>query len=616
MLEKFWTRPPRGRKLPVGEVNARERMTKLCEGNMLIGPHSFEIKCFLVKDEDAKKEKMEKRAQKEKLKEMKKAEKLERERLRELNRQQHMASTGFSSVPKPGFVRPISGSPIPSRPFSSSTSISQTPQSSNTKGTVSNVNTPTAKSIAPSPLSSFASKSPGSLTSTPSKTTPSLSKSIVQQRPLPSQIPSKTSSTIQNSQPPKAPMTPQSSQEGHSTATPNSVSNSTSASTSTPRRTTSTPDLMQTPENHMMIANLNYIARRDASLNTLMKIVASGKASSEQITEFQRYIALARSMGYQHIPNHQTPNSGYRRSTIGTPTSNINLSSSQVTPSSSTMIQKKPRPITHIEKFIRNATIVFEFSESPISRFLLPKDAVVEELPNGQILFSFLILHNFDDDDDKDDKKKETAKEKVNKNKNKHKTTKDNKSENKDKEDDGKEEGDNSTETASEQSGHGTKLVPTNATTKIEHDENEEISEEPDYENNPKYQKYKGVKFTSLTITLYNLPKRLVPVFIHSVYPQSQVVDKMKAILKLGIRAPQYHLWYLLDGKNVEDDELRFKLKEEIDVANAPPGKTKAAKRRNSEGRSGGYKKRKSGDTEHTATPTPASDHDVGSIPA
>ncbi|KAG7903473.1 hypothetical protein KL935_001005 [Ogataea polymorpha] len=56
-------------------------------------------------------------------------------------------------------------------------------------------------------------------------------------------------------------------------------------------------DLMANPENAMMIQNLNLIARSDPHLSSLMKIVASGNASGDQIAEFQRYIQRARQMG-------------------------------------------------------------------------------------------------------------------------------------------------------------------------------------------------------------------------------------------------------------------------------------------------------------------------------
>ncbi|KAG5354560.1 hypothetical protein CJU89_6331 [Yarrowia sp. B02] len=51
MFDKFWTRPQRGKKLAGGEVNARERMSKLCECTLSIGPHDFDVKLFLVTDD-------------------------------------------------------------------------------------------------------------------------------------------------------------------------------------------------------------------------------------------------------------------------------------------------------------------------------------------------------------------------------------------------------------------------------------------------------------------------------------------------------------------------------------------------------------------------------------
>lgn len=56
-------------------------------------------------------------------------------------------------------------------------------------------------------------------------------------------------------------------------------------------------DYMASPENQLMITNLNAIAKVDTSLNSLMKIVASGNASTAQIAEFHKYIQRAREMG-------------------------------------------------------------------------------------------------------------------------------------------------------------------------------------------------------------------------------------------------------------------------------------------------------------------------------
>ncbi|MCH0629378.1 hypothetical protein JNB11_05315 [Kocuria palustris] len=62
------------------------------------------------------------------------------------------------------------------------------------------------------------------------------------------------------------------------------------------------PPGMDSPDNVVMISNLNAIARTDELLNALMKVVALGKASAAQIVTFQEYIKRAKDMGPQ--PHH------------------------------------------------------------------------------------------------------------------------------------------------------------------------------------------------------------------------------------------------------------------------------------------------------------------------
>lgn len=57
-----------------------------------------------------------------------------------------------------------------------------------------------------------------------------------------------------------------------------------------------TEQIMRDPEQASMINNLNLLARSDEYLSALMKHVASGNASPEQIMEFQKYIQKAKDM--------------------------------------------------------------------------------------------------------------------------------------------------------------------------------------------------------------------------------------------------------------------------------------------------------------------------------
>lgn len=62
------------------------------------------------------------------------------------------------------------------------------------------------------------------------------------------------------------------------------------------KRPAGTKDIMANPEQAQMITNLNTMAKSDSHLNTLMKKVASGGATPDQIAEFQQYIQKAKDM--------------------------------------------------------------------------------------------------------------------------------------------------------------------------------------------------------------------------------------------------------------------------------------------------------------------------------
>lgn len=61
MFDKYWIRPPRGKKAAegvelnapgnAGGANARDKMARLHECSMIIGPHVFEVRLFTAKDE-------------------------------------------------------------------------------------------------------------------------------------------------------------------------------------------------------------------------------------------------------------------------------------------------------------------------------------------------------------------------------------------------------------------------------------------------------------------------------------------------------------------------------------------------------------------------------------
>ncbi|KAH3664135.1 hypothetical protein OGAPHI_004849 [Ogataea philodendri] len=206
VFRTFWTR--REQYMTPADGRKKDRLSKMCDMKLVAGPHTFEIRLFILKEEEKEKRYFEelerKREERQKLKD---------ERV----------------------LKPIDPSPAVATP-------------------------PVKKEAAAVPLPKTKAAAP---VSTPA--------------PAPTPAPAKTTATTTPSPAPK-------STESLSAASKQSEESKSG-------------DLMANPENAMMIQNLNLIARSDAHLSSLMKIVASGNASSEQIAEFQRYIQKARQMG-------------------------------------------------------------------------------------------------------------------------------------------------------------------------------------------------------------------------------------------------------------------------------------------------------------------------------
>jgi SWR1-complex protein 3 len=82
-----------------------------------------------------------------------------------------------------------------------------------------------------------------------------------------------------------------------STNSEQSTEKSVAASHAPKKLSSEAKDIMANPESAIMIQNLNYMAKQNPYLNSLMKVVASGTSTTEQILEFQKYINQAKSMG-------------------------------------------------------------------------------------------------------------------------------------------------------------------------------------------------------------------------------------------------------------------------------------------------------------------------------
>lgn len=162
------------------------------------------------------------------------------------------------------------------------------------------------------------------------------------------------------------------------------------------------PNNMQSIDNTIMISNLNAIARSDESLNKLMKIVALGSATPQQIITFQGYIKRAREMGPQ--PHHAYL---YNNIPGGIPKKKLPKDKIKSKKEKKDKVPRDQKLTAFQERYLNDAMLLFEYVENANVRFILPQDAICEVLDpeypdendddendNKDILVSFLWIHN------------------------------------------------------------------------------------------------------------------------------------------------------------------------------------------------------------------------------
>lgn len=68
--------------------------------------------------------------------------------------------------------------------------------------------------------------------------------------------------------------------------------------------------------------------------------------------------------------------------------------------------------------------------------------------------------------------------------------------------------------------------------------------------------------FSTITISIKDIPKRFHPIMLNSMKPMEQTQKWMKKVIDDGIRLSGYHLWYQLDG--YDDSELAENLRQNL----------------------------------------------------
>lgn len=305
--------------------------------------------------------------------------------------------------------------------------------------------------------------------------------------------------------------------------------------------------LPQSTDDQKMITNLNLMAQKNSELNSLMIIVAGGRASAKQVEEFKKYIEKARKMpvppGWKPIApvvppatQKQKAESAQRGSekedsvaapaqaakSLGTPQVKIEDPSQISRENTAAPTTGEPRQkrkytkrktadtptepedksmqlTTFQQKYMHNADIVFEYVENPNKRFSFPKDAILEPLEDGEsYLMSWIHIHN----------RKELEKYKEKKKNVLAKRTK------------SSESGDDTSQETAEKDDY-------------------EIFEDPDAPD-PLY--------TSMTVKFSNIHKKFQPIMINSVNPAEKVQKRMTSIIARGTRLSGYNLWFQLDA--------------------------------------------------------------------
>lgn len=292
---------------------------------------------------------------------------------------------------------------------------------------------------------------------------------------------------------------------------------------------------LQSIDNLIMISNLNAIAKIDLSLNDLMKVVALGAASEAQITHFKKYIERAKQMGPQ--PHHADL---YFSRNIPLPPN---------FPRPRPYVERRP-PKPRIpnplkltafqEKYLHNATLVFEFLENPNVRYVIPKDSICEVLeaenpPKDSdeeagfkdILLSHVWIHNTDEVEAYEKKLAEYNAEIRKKQEEEEKRKKE----------------------LEEAEKNGTPVDTTPSAAEERNLRTKKRAPPPKKKKPLEKPEEPPIRFTTFSFTLHNIPLRFVPIVLNSMKPLDYVQTRMSHILKTGTRVNSFYLWYQVDAR-------------------------------------------------------------------
>lgn len=313
----------------------------------------------------------------------------------------------------------------------------------------------------------------------------------------------------------------------------------------------------QSVTNPKMIANLNLMAQRDPKLNALMAIVANGDATLEQVEEFKKFIEIAKKMppppGWsppsqviQQVerrdtrPNVSSVEGKPAKTQEVTPSESKELNKQSAgdtkperpTPQDTTVIKKeeksklkngedsnqqsengldeKSMQLTAFQqKYVEGAQIILEFMEYTTSRFLLPRNAIIEFVEeDGSFLLSWIIVHN-----DSDIRR------------------------------------------------HRSKRIRELSKGLKTDQEKEELAKSYDVYSE---RGCPSPLYSPMTVKFTGIHPKFARILQNSVDPAEKVRAEMTTIMEIGTRLSGYNLWYQLDAYDDKDlaERLRVKLNE------------------------------------------------------
>lgn len=287
------------------------------------------------------------------------------------------------------------------------------------------------------------------------------------------------------------------------------------------------PSLQPQPARHPnegLIERLHALARADPQFGELMKVVASGKASPEDIRRFQTYINENRDVPLPARPLMQPPRpigSGYRP-----------FAPSPLKPVARTPMKYKAEPKKQIKPLepLKAMNLVFEFREVPSVRYNFPKFSLIDEQSDGSLLVTFFALSS-DPSVDRSEKRPNI-------------------------ESTGKPEKGSAKKKKEEAVANTDEPAPKLTAAEAKAAKKREVEAKAAKEVDPKF-------YTPVTMTLTGIPERERKMFITSMKPKEEVLEHMRKIVSTLTHTKDYWVYYQL---NADDAELIDKVVEPIGV--------------------------------------------------